>query len=144
MDRATRLSGIIAAVVLSGLAAACAELDQSAAVGGTTATLICDNGRSFTVAYQDGFDTAIIETADGRRAELTRVRTTIGLNPTPPLPSSLSTGDTAFQDQAVQFSPQTGATGVRYSDGNNLLLSRDRFATLQLDGETFSNCETPR
>jgi membrane-bound inhibitor of C-type lysozyme len=144
MDRATRLPGVIAAALVSGLAAACAELDQSAAVGGGTATLICDNGRNFTVTYANGFDTAIIETNDGRRAELTRVRTAIGLNPTPPLPSSLSTGDSAFQDQAVQFTPQTGATGVRYSDGTNLLLSRDRQATLQLDGEVFSNCETPR
>ena len=39
---------------------------------------------------------------------------------------------------------QLRQAGVRYADGDNLLLSRGRQATLQLDGETFSNCETPR
>lgn len=143
MIRTTTLSWAIAAALSSaGLVAACAEFDQSG-VGGDTATLICDGGRMFTVIYQDGFETAIVE-SEGRRAELTRVRTAIGMNPTPPLPSSLSTGDTAFQSSSVQIAPRTGTTGVRYSDGDNLLLSRGRTATLQFDGQTYSNCETPR
>jgi len=138
---------ITAAVVSSAaLLIGCAELpgsDQSAAVGGDTATLICDDGRSFTVTYQDGFETAVVE-ADGRRVELTKVRTTLGMAPTPALPSALSTSDTAFSASRVQMAPETGTTGVRYADGDNLLLSRGRQATLELDGETYSNCETPR
>lgn len=133
----------VAATVVSSalLMVACAEFDQSA-VGGGTATLICDNAKTFTVTYADGFDTAIVE-SDGRRVELTKVRTTVGATPTPPLPSSLDT-NTAYSAPAVQFAPGTGATGVRYSDGTNLLLSRGREATLEFDGVTYSNCETPR
>jgi membrane-bound inhibitor of C-type lysozyme len=143
MSRATALFRVIAAAVSSaGLVAGCAEFDQSAVVG-DTATLICDGGKTFTVTYQDGYETALIE-SEGRRAELTKVRTTIGDNPTPPLPSSLNTGDTAFQSRTVQVAPATGTTGVRYSDGDNLLLSRGRQATLEFDGETYSNCETPK
>lgn len=144
MIRATTLSWAIAAALSSaGLVAGCAEFDQTAAVGGDTATLICDGERVFTVTYQDAFETAIVE-SEGRRAELTKERTALGLTPTPPLPSSLSTGDTAFQSRSVQIAPQTGTTGVRYSDGDNLLLSRGREASLQFDGETYSNCETPK
>ena len=138
---------VSAAVVSSAaLLIGCAELpgsDQSAAVGGDTATLICDDGRSFTVTYQDGFETAVVE-ADGRRVELTKVRTTLGMNPTPPFPSAFDSSDTAFSAPSPQLSPETGTTGVRYADGDNLLLSRGRQATLELDGETYSNCETPR
>lgn len=145
MIRATTLSWItVVAFSSAGIVAGCAELDQrAAAVGGDTATLICDGGKTFTVTYQNGYETAVVE-SDGRRAELTKVRTALGLNPTPPLPSSLSTGDTAFQSRPVQVAPRTGTTGVRYSDGDNLLLSRGRQATLQFDGETYSNCETPK
>lgn len=143
MSIVTTRSWVIAAVLSSaGLVAGCAELDQPA-VGGDTATLICDGGRVFTITYQDGFETAIVE-SEGRRAELTKVRTSLGLTPTPPLPSSLSTGDTAFQSRSVQVGPRTGTTGVRYSDGDNLLLSRGRTATLQFDDQTYSNCETPK
>jgi membrane-bound inhibitor of C-type lysozyme len=134
----------VAAAVASSalLMVACAELEQSA-VGGGTATLVCDDAKTFTVTYADGFETAIVE-ADGQRAELTKVRTTLGLDPTPPLRSERGTGDTAFAARTVQIAPQTGTTGVRYSDGDNLLLSRGRQASLELAGETYSNCETPR
>jgi membrane-bound inhibitor of C-type lysozyme len=136
---------VTAAVVSSAaLLIGCAEVsefDQSAVGGGTT-TLVCDGGKTFTVTYQDGFETAVVET-DGRRVELTKVRTTLGLNPTPPLRSEFDTSDTAFRAQG-DMGFDTGATGVRYADGDSLLLSRGRQATLQLDGETFSNCETPR
>jgi hypothetical protein len=140
----------VAAVVLSSAAllfgcAEVSEFDRTAASGGT-ATLICDNGKTFTVTYQDGFETAIVET-DGRRVELARVHTTLGLTPTPAGRSPLSDSDTGFdtfgQNQGWIRTP-TGTTGVRYADGDNLLLSRDRQATLELDGEIFSNCETPR
>ena len=137
---------LTAAVMSSAaLLMGCAELPgaEQAAVGGSTATLICDDGRSFTVTYQDGFETAVVET-DGRRVELTKVRTTLGLTPTPALPSALNSSDTAFSGRGVQMAPETGTTGVRYADGDNLLLSRGRQATLELDGETYSNCETPR
>ena len=139
----------VAAVVVSStmLLFGCAEVsefDRTAASGGT-ATLICDNGKSFTVTYQDGFENAIVET-DGRRVELARVRTTLGLSPTPgrsPLSDS-DTGLDTFGENQERIGRTTGTTGVRYADGDNLLLSRGRQATLELDGETFSNCETPR
>ena len=137
---------LTAAVMSSAaLLIGCAELPgaEQAAVGGSTATLVCDDGRSFTVTYQDGFETAVVET-DGRRVELTKVRTTLGLTPTPPLRSSMDTSDTAFSARSTRIAPETGTTGVRYAAGDNLLLSRGRQATLELDGETFSNCETPR
>ena len=133
--------GVAAAVASSALLmVACAEFEQSA-VGGGTATLVCDNAKTFTVTYTDGFETAVVE-ADGQRAELTKVRTTLGLDPTPPLQSERGTG--TFAARTVQLAPQTGTTGVRYSDGDNLLLSRGRQASLELAGETYSNCETPR
>jgi membrane-bound inhibitor of C-type lysozyme len=134
---------VAAAVVSSALLmVACAEFDQSA-VGGSTATLVCDNAKTFTVTYADGFETAIVE-ADGQRAQLQKVRTTLGLDPTPPLRSEFGDRDSPFADRAVQIAPRTGTTGVRYSDGENLLLSRGRQASLELAGETYSNCETPR
>ena len=146
MIRAMLPVRLTAAVMSSAaLLIGCAEVsefDQSA-VGGGTATLICDGGKSFTVTYQDGFETAVVET-DGRRVELTKVRTTLGLTPTPPLRRSSDSSDTAFSARSVPMSPETGATGVRYAAGDNLLLSRGRQATLELDGETYSNCETPR
>jgi membrane-bound inhibitor of C-type lysozyme len=142
--RKAMASSTLAAVVVSsaGLLIGCAELDQTA-MGGGTATLICDGGKTFTVTYQDGYETAIIESG-GRRAELTKVRTTLGQTPTRALRSPIDRDETAFSARSVQFAPATGTTGVRYSDGDNLLLSRGRQATLELDGETFSNCETPR
>ena len=39
---------------------------------------------TFTVAYSNGFETAVVE-AEGRRLELQKVRTTLGMNPTPGL-----------------------------------------------------------
>ncbi|MGH6899612.1 MAG: hypothetical protein ACREJ5_24185 [Geminicoccaceae bacterium] len=140
---------VAAAVVSSAMllfgCAEVSEFDRSATSGGT-ATLICDNGKSFTVTYQDGYETAIVET-DGRRVELARVQTTLGLSPTPAAPSPLADSERGFDtfgSRQERFAPATGSTGVRYSDGDNLLLSRGRQATLELDGETFSNCETPR
>ena len=146
MIRAMVPARLTAAVMSSAaLLIGCAELPgpEQAAAGGTTSTLVCDDGRSFTVTYQDGFETAVVET-DGRRVELSRVRTTLGLTPTPALRSSMNTSDTAFTTGTAPIGPETGTTGVRYASGDNLLLTRGRQATLELDGETFSNCETPR
>jgi membrane-bound inhibitor of C-type lysozyme len=149
MIKAMTPSRVAAAFVSSAaLLFGCAELSEfdQTAMGGETATLICDNGKTFTVTYQDGFETAVVESG-GRRAELTRVRTTLGLNPTPVAPSPLINSDTGFRQVVPggqQIAPATGTTGIRYADGDNLLLSRGRQATLELDGETFSNCETPR
>jgi hypothetical protein len=149
MIRAMTSVRIAAAVVSSGvLLSGCAEFSEfdRTAAGGATATLICDGGKTFTITYQNGFETAIVE-GEGRRAELTRVRTTLGLNPTPVAPSPLVNSDTGFRSfdpREQQFAAATGTTGVRYADGDNLLLSRGRQSTLELDGETFSNCETPK
>jgi hypothetical protein len=142
MRKAIASSTLAAVVSSAALLLGCAEFDQTA-MGGGTATLICDGGRTFTVTYQDGYETAIIE-GDGQRAELTRVHTTLGLNPTPPALSPLA--DQGFDTFAggEPITRATGTTGVRYSDGDNLFLSRGRQSTLQLDGETYSNCETPR
>jgi hypothetical protein len=148
MIKALVPTGVAAAVSSAVLLFGCAEFSESdqSAIGGGTATLICDNGKTFTVTYQDGYETAVVE-ADGQRAELTRVHTTLGLTPTPGTPTPLPGSDRTFntlEPAGAQFRPGTGATGVRYADGENLLLSRDRQATLQLAGETYSNCETPR
>jgi membrane-bound inhibitor of C-type lysozyme len=150
MIQATVPVRVAAAVVSSTLllfgCAEISEFDRSATSGGM-ATLICDNGKTFTVTYQDDFENAIVET-DGRRVELARVHTTLGLSPTPAGRSPLGDRDDAgfdtFGQRQERIQAATGTTGVRYSDGDNLLLSRGRQATLELDGETYSNCETPR
>jgi hypothetical protein len=144
MAASTLAAAVSSAVLLFGCAET-SEFDQSA-IGTGTATLICDGGKSFTVTYQDGYETAVVE-ADGQRAELTRVRTTLGLTPTPGRSFALGGSDRAFDSLEAagpQYTPATGETGVRYSDGESLLLSRGRQATLDLGGETYSNCETPR
>jgi membrane-bound inhibitor of C-type lysozyme len=149
MNQAMMSARVAAAVVSSAMllfgCAEVSEFERTAASGGT-ATLICDNGKTFTVTYQDGFETAIVETG-GRRVELARVRTTLGLNPTPAGRSPLRDSDVGFDtfgQGQERIQAATGTTGVRYADGDNLLLSRGRQASLELDGENFSNCETPK
>ena len=82
MTRSLRLSGWPAALLAGiGLAGCAAQTDYSG-VATSPVTMVCDGGKSFTVAYSNGFETAVVE-ADGRRLELQKVRTTMGMNPTP-------------------------------------------------------------
>ena len=60
--------------------AGCAPQSDFSAVSTSPVTMVCDGGKSFTVAYSNGFETAVIE-AEGRRLELQKVRTTLGMNP---------------------------------------------------------------
>ena len=84
MTRSTGSSILPAALVAGiGLAGCAAQTDYSN-VSTSPVTMACDGGRTFTVSYANGFETAVIET-EGRRLELQRVRTTLGMNPTPGL-----------------------------------------------------------
>ena len=46
-------------------------------------TMVCDAGRTFTVAYANNFDTAFVET-EGERLELPRLPTALSMTPTQP------------------------------------------------------------
>jgi hypothetical protein len=142
-----------------GLVGCAPETDYSN-VSTSPATMVCDGGKTFTVSYANGFDTAIIET-EGRRFELQKVRTSLGLNPTPGLGRDpglpqfgADTGSTMFGSEA--FSPgvdpggggpsvaAAGTTGVRYSGDDAYYLSRNRAAVLQVGDQNYSNCEVAR
>ena len=84
MTRSLRLSGWPAALLAGIGVAGCAAQTDYSAVTTSPVTMVCDGGKSFTVAYSNGFETAVVET-DGRRFELQKVRTTMGMNPTPGL-----------------------------------------------------------
>lgn len=128
------------ALMLLGLGA-CGTTEFNQAVGGTS-TLVCDGGKTFNVTYADGFETAVIE-GEGQRAELTKVRTSMGMTPTPGLGSSPVATWQLESTQTPQAVRSAGTTGVRYSDGETTFLSRGRQAVLEIGGVTYSNCETP-
>jgi membrane-bound inhibitor of C-type lysozyme len=131
-----------AALMVLGLAG-CETTEFNQATGGTS-TLVCDGGKTFTITYADGFETAIIE-SDGERVELTRVRTSLGMTPTPGLGSSSVATWELESTQTSRAVRNAGTTGVRYSDadGETIFLSRGREAVLEIGGVTYSNCETP-
>lgn len=100
-------------------------------------TMVCDGGKSFVVSYANGFEAAIIE-AEGQRVELQKVRSALSLNPDPPGFGARAVGP-PFTEAA-----RAGTTGVRYASDDAIFLSRNQEAVLELDGETFSNCEVER
>jgi membrane-bound inhibitor of C-type lysozyme len=134
------LSWGVSALILLGLTG-CETTEFNQAKGGTS-TLACDGGKTFTVTYADGFETAIIE-GEGQRAELTKVRTSIGMTPTPGLGSSSVATWQLESEQTAQSVSNAGTTGGRYSDGEAVFLSRGRQAVLEIGGVTYSNCEPP-
>jgi hypothetical protein len=138
---------------LAGIGVAgCAAQTEYSAVTTSPVTMVCDGGKSFTVAYSNGFETAVVE-ADGQRHELQKVRTTMGMNPTPGLnPTTSGFGG----DEFLTTSPgverggggpsvtTAGTTGVRYSGDDAYYLSRNQAAALEIGDEIFSNCEVAR
>jgi hypothetical protein len=156
----TRLMGFSSwpAALLSaiGLAGCAPETDYSMASTSPIA-MACDGGKSFTISYTNGFETAIIETA-GQRFELEKVRTSLGMNPTPGLgiDSDLTRPGSGRSFRRTPFSPgvdpggggpsvaAAGTTGVRYSGDDAYYLSRNRQAVLQIGDESYSNCEVAR
>ena len=143
MNRLVRFSSLQAALWSGMLLAGCAPQTDYSGVTTSPIAMVCDGGRNFTIAYANNFETAVIE-AEGQRLELTKVRTTLGSTPTPALPSSGATVDTAATAPSVVFAPTTGTTGVRYASDEALFISRNREAVLQVGDDTYSNCEVAR
>jgi len=78
-----RLSTWPAALCSGALLAGCALEADYSGVATNPVTMVCDGGRTFSVAYASNFETAVIE-AEGRRFELPRLYTAASLNPEPP------------------------------------------------------------
>jgi hypothetical protein len=148
MIRLLRFSSWSAAL-LSGIGlAGCAPQTDYSAVATSPIDMVCDGGKTFTVSYANGFESAIIE-AGGQRLDLQRVRTTLGMTPTPGL-----MGDTS--SPGFQVSPRVetggggpsvaaaGTTGVRYAGENAYFLSRNQAAVLEIGDQTYSNCRVAR
>jgi hypothetical protein len=147
-------AALLAALSLAG----CAPQTDYSTVTTSPIAMRCDDGKTFTVSYANGFETAIIET-EGRRLELQKVRTTLGLNPTPGLgrdPGFTGFGTASDSFRRAPFAPgvdpgggnpsvaAAGTTGVRYSGDDGYYLSRNRAAVLQVGDQTYSNCEVAR
>jgi len=149
------------AVLLCGIAVAgCAPQTDYSAVSTSPVAMACDGGRTFTVSYANGFETAIIET-DGRRLELPRVRTASSLSPSSSgfggrsieQPSFGATdtrlfGD-RFGDRETFGRPRgglgaAGTTGVRYGSDEAFFISRNQEAVLEVGDEIYSNCRVAR
>jgi hypothetical protein len=151
MTRLIRFSSWPAAL-LSGIGVAgCAPQTDYSAVSTSPIAMVCDGGKTFTISYTNGFETALIET-EGRRLELQKVLTSLGMNPTPGLggdPGSTVLGGEAFSPGVDPGGggpsvAAAGTTGVRYSGDDAYYLSRNRAAVLQLGDETYSNCNVAR
>jgi hypothetical protein len=152
----TRLMGFsswpAALVSAIGLAGCAPETDYST-LSTSPVTMACDGGKTFTVSYANGFETAVVE-ADGERLELPRERTAFSVSPDPPgvgaravaRPLHEVPGGDRFDD-TEEFGRQrrgAGTTGVRYGDDEALFISRNRQAVLQVGDEIYSNCEVAR
>jgi hypothetical protein len=152
MARSMRFSGWPVAL---SLLAGCAPQSDFSSVSTAPITMACDGGRTFTIAYANNFETALVET-EGQRLELPRVRTTLGMTPTAPEVGSPSWGgqfdetDRGRIAGGEDFGPQrggrgvTGTTGVRYGNDEALFISRNQGAVLQLGDDTYSNCQVAR
>jgi hypothetical protein len=142
-----------------GLAGCAPETDYST-LSTSPVTMVCDGGKTFAVSYTNGFETAIIET-EGRRLELQKVRTSLGMNPTPGLGRAPGFSGFGTDRDSTRFGSQAfppgvdpggggpsvaaaGTTGVRYSGDDGYYLSRNRAAVLQVGDENYSNCEVAR
>ena len=156
MLRLMRCSSWPAALLAGiGLAGCAPETDYSA-ISTSPIAMACDGGKSFTVSYADGFETAIIET-DGQRLELPRVRTALSLTPNPPgfgarpvaPPFHGAAGPVALgaRDDFGRTAPGVGVagtTGVRYGNDEAFFISRNQEAVLEVGDEIYSNCEVER
>jgi Membrane-bound lysozyme-inhibitor of c-type lysozyme len=154
MTRSLRLSGWPAALLAGIGLAGCAAQTESSGVTTSPVTMVCDGGKSFTVAYSNGFETAVVE-VDGQRHELQKVRTTMGMNPTPGLNSTPAGNRDPVLPQFQSTSPgvergggpsvtTAGTTGVRYSGDDAYYLSRNQAAALEIGDQIYSNCQVTR
>jgi hypothetical protein len=117
--------------------------------------MVCDGGRTFTIAYANNFDTALVET-EGRQLELPRVRTASSMTPTQRGFGSFSSmspfDDTdgrgiGGRDDFGRLRGElgvAGTTGVLYGNDEALFRSRNQGAVLQVGDDTFSNCQVAR
>ncbi len=152
MTRSMRFSNWPAALLVL---AACAPQSDFSSVSTAPITMVCDGGRTFTIAYANNFDTALVET-EGQRLELPRVRTALGMTPTPRGVGSSSLGapfdetDRRGIGGGEDFGPQrgglgvAGTTGVRFGNEEALFISRNQGAVLQVGDDTYSNCQVAR
>jgi hypothetical protein len=155
MTRFSRLSGWPAALLAAIGLAGCAPHTEYSGVSTAPVTMACDGGKSFTVSYADSFETAVIE-ADGRRLELQKVRTTLGMTPTPGANPTMGFGRAPNLPQFQTASPgvetggggpsvtTAGTTGVRYTGDDGYYLSRNQAAVLQVGDQIYSNCQVAR
>jgi hypothetical protein len=146
-------AALVSAIGLAG----CAAETEYSTLSTSPVTMVCDGGKTFTVSYTNGFETAVVE-ADGQRLELPRVRTAFSVSPDPPgvgaravaRPLHESPGGDRFDDREEFGRPRRGTvavpgtTGVRYGDDEALFISRNRQAVLQIGDEIYSNCEVAR
>ena len=156
MNRLVRFSSLQAALWSGMLLAGCAPQTEYSDVATSPISMVCDGGKTFTVAYANGFETAIIE-AEGQRLELPRIRTALSLTPTPPgfgarpvaPPFQGTAGPEGFGDREEFGQPRggmgvAGTTGVRYGNDEAFFISRNQEAVLEVGDETYSNCEVAR
>jgi hypothetical protein len=153
MTKCLRLSAWPAALLAGIGLAGCAPQSDYSGVSTSPITMACDGGKSFTVSYTNGFETAVID-ADGQHLELQKVRTTVGMNPTPglnPTPGVNTTrgfGRDQFQTNLPGVErggggpsvTSAGTTGVRYSGDDGYYLSRNQAAVLEVGDQIYSNC----
>jgi hypothetical protein len=152
MTRSMRFSSWPVALLLL---AGCAPQSDFSSVSTAPIAMVCDGGQTFTIAYADNFENAVVET-EGQRHELPRIRTALGMTPTPPGFGSPSLGgpfnenDRSGIGGGEDFGPQrggrgvAGTTGVRYGNDEALFISRNQGAVLQLGDDTYSNCQVAR
>ena len=149
MTRFMRLASWPTALLWGIGLAGCAPQTDYSAVSTSPVSMVCDGGKTFTVSYANGFERAIIE-AEGRRFELEKVRTSLGMNPTPGLAFDTSSQDLQSSSPGVQpgrTGPSVtaaGTTGVRYSGEDAYYLSRNQEAVLEVGDQTYSNCRVAR
>jgi hypothetical protein len=148
MTRYMRLSSWPAVLWCGMAVVGCAPATDYSAVSTSPVTMACDGGRTFTVSYANGFDTAVIET-EGRRLELQRVRTSLGMTPTPGLIPDTSSPQFQTTSPGVERGggpsvTTAGTTGVRYSGDDGYFLSRNQAAVLEVGDQIYSNCQVAR
>jgi hypothetical protein len=137
------------------IAAGCAPQSDFSAVSTSPVTMMCDGGQTFTVAYANNFETAVVET-EGKRLELPRLRTALSMMPRPPESSTGSPAAPFHTNEARGIGGQqgfgrprgghgvAGSTGVRYGNEEALFISRNQGAVLEIGDDTYSNCQVAR
>jgi hypothetical protein len=152
MMRSMRFSSWPVALLLL---AGCAPQSDFSSVSTAPIAMVCDGGQTFTIAYADNFEHAIVET-EGRRLELPRIRTASTMSPTWPEAGSRSSmvPRDAIEESGIGGRDDfgrpggrvggAGTTGVRYGNDEALFISRNQGAVLQIGDDAFSNCQVAR